>query len=127
MTPSEELALAEQSQPIHHEPTSFLRRHVFSVDHKVIAKQFLWAGLVFMAVGGLLAMQMRWHSATPPHPTSSNATRARPIRLPSGHSHANGSGLSCGVGKIARPPMNRSISPPWNVVARLQPQTKSTD
>jgi cytochrome c oxidase subunit 1 len=52
-------------QPIHPPPTSFWRRYLFSTDHKVIAKQFLWAGLVFMAVGGLLAMQMRWQWAFP--------------------------------------------------------------
>ena len=35
-------------QPIHPPPTSLLRRYVFSTDHKVIAKQFLWAGLLFL-------------------------------------------------------------------------------
>ena len=29
-------------QHIHPEPTSFIRKYVFSTDHKVIAKQFLW-------------------------------------------------------------------------------------
>jgi cytochrome c oxidase subunit 1 len=50
-------------QPIHPPPTSFLRRYVFSTDHKVIAKQFLWAGLLFLAFGGLLAMLIRWQWA----------------------------------------------------------------
>jgi cytochrome c oxidase subunit I len=35
--------LYEAAQPIHHEPTSFWRKHVFSIDHKVIGRQFLWA------------------------------------------------------------------------------------
>ena len=52
-------------QPVHPEPTSFWRKYVFSTDHKVIAKQFLWSGLVFLVVGGLLAMQMRWQWAYP--------------------------------------------------------------
>ena len=52
-------------QPIHPPPRSFLRRHVFSTDHKVIAKQFLWAGLLFLLFGGLLAMLIRWQWAFP--------------------------------------------------------------
>ena len=53
---------------VHPEPTSFLRRYIFSTDHKVIAKQFLWAGLVFLAVGGSLAMMIRWQWAFPGRP-----------------------------------------------------------
>ncbi len=52
-------------QPIHPEPTVFLRRYVFSTDHKMIAKQFLWAGLLFLLFGGLLAMLIRWQWAYP--------------------------------------------------------------
>ena len=52
-------------QPIHPEPTSFLRKYIFSTDHKVIAKQFIWAGLVFLAIGGILAMAIRWQWAYP--------------------------------------------------------------
>jgi cytochrome c oxidase subunit I len=52
-------------QPIHAPPTSFLRRYVFSTDHKVIARQFLWAGLLLLAFGGILAMLIRWQWAFP--------------------------------------------------------------
>src|SRR5689334_10064138 len=52
-------------QHIHPEPTSFIRKYIFSTDHKVIAKQFLWAGLVFLLFGGLLAMMIRWQWAFP--------------------------------------------------------------
>jgi cytochrome c oxidase subunit 1 len=38
---------------------------VFSRDHKVIGKQFLWLGLVFLAVAGFLAMLIRWQLANP--------------------------------------------------------------
>ncbi|MCZ6596336.1 MAG: cbb3-type cytochrome c oxidase subunit I [Planctomycetota bacterium] len=48
----------------HHE-LGFLRRYVFSTDHKVIGKQFLFTGLFFMVLGGLLAMAMRWQLAYP--------------------------------------------------------------
>ncbi len=52
-------------QPIHAAPTSFIKKHIFSTDHKVIAKQFLWAGLLFLALGGFLAMLIRWQWAFP--------------------------------------------------------------
>ncbi len=52
-------------QHIHPEPKSFLRRYVFSTDHKVIARQFLWAGLLFLLIGGLLAMMIRWQWGFP--------------------------------------------------------------
>ena len=52
-------------QHIHPEPTSFVRKWLFSTDHKVIAKQFLWAGLLFLAFGGVLAMLIRWQWAFP--------------------------------------------------------------
>jgi cytochrome c oxidase subunit I len=55
-------------QPIHPAPTSFIRKYVFSTDHKVIAKQFLWAGLLFLALGGMLAMMIRWQWAYPGQP-----------------------------------------------------------
>ncbi|MCB9896873.1 MAG: cbb3-type cytochrome c oxidase subunit I [Planctomycetes bacterium] len=53
---------------IHPEPTSFLRKHVFSVDHKVIAKQFMWFGLFWLLIGGIMAMLIRWQLAYPGTP-----------------------------------------------------------
>jgi cytochrome c oxidase subunit I len=41
---------------------------IFSRDHKVIARQFLWLGLGFLLVGGLMAMVMRWSLAYPGRP-----------------------------------------------------------
>ena len=55
-------------QAIHKEPKSFVWKYVFSIDHKVIAKQFLWTGLLFMLVGGTLAMLIRWQWAYPSQP-----------------------------------------------------------
>jgi cytochrome c oxidase subunit 1 len=52
-------------QHIHPEPTNFLWKYVFTIDHKVIAKQFLFTGLTFLAVGGTLAMMIRWQWAYP--------------------------------------------------------------
>ena len=52
-------------QHIHPPPKSFIWRYVFSIDHKYIAKQFLFTGLTFLAVGGTLAMMIRWQWAFP--------------------------------------------------------------
>jgi cytochrome c oxidase subunit 1 len=48
----------------HHE-LGFLRRYVFSTDHKVIGMQFMFTGLVFFLIGGLMAMAIRWQLAWP--------------------------------------------------------------
>ena len=50
---------------IHPEPTSFWKRSVFTVDHKKIAKQFMWFGLFWLAIGGMMAMMIRWQLAYP--------------------------------------------------------------
>ncbi len=49
----------------HSAPRSWLRRYLFSTDHKVIGLQFLFSSLIWMAVGGLLAMAIRWQMAWP--------------------------------------------------------------
>ncbi|MBI2933825.1 MAG: cbb3-type cytochrome c oxidase subunit I, partial [Planctomycetes bacterium] len=46
----------------------FLRRYVFSLDHKVIGLQYLFTGLGFFLLAGLLAMWMRWQLAYPWEP-----------------------------------------------------------
>jgi cytochrome c oxidase subunit 1 len=65
-----EEALTMELQPIHPPPTSFWRRYLFSTDHKVIGRQFLWAGLLFLLLGGVLAMLIRWQWAYPESPGS---------------------------------------------------------
>ncbi|WZO95965.1 cbb3-type cytochrome c oxidase subunit I [Isosphaeraceae bacterium EP7] len=50
---------------IHAQPTNFLRRYVFSEDHKVIGIQFLFSSLIFFVLGGLMAMAIRWQLAWP--------------------------------------------------------------
>ena len=44
---------------------SFLRKYIFSTDHKVIGIQFLFTSLVMLLFGGLLAMLIRWQLAWP--------------------------------------------------------------
>jgi cytochrome c oxidase subunit 1 len=48
-----------------HQRRSFLKRYVFSTDHKTIGIQFLLSSLVWFAVGGFLALAMRWQLAWP--------------------------------------------------------------
>jgi cytochrome c oxidase subunit 1 len=68
----EEVASAEgqngEQDEIPPAPSGFLRRYVFSIDHKVIGRQFLFLGLGFLAIGGLMAMLIRWQLARPGAP-----------------------------------------------------------
>ena len=52
-------------QHAHPVPKTFLGKYIFSFDHKVIAKQFLWSGLFFLGVGGIMALLIRWTLAYP--------------------------------------------------------------
>jgi len=45
----------------HTAPTSFIRKHVFSLDHKVIGKQYYGLALVAVFVGMVLSWLMRIH------------------------------------------------------------------
>src|SRR5712664_1557197 len=53
-----------------HPQIGFVRRYIFSTDHKIIGIQFLFSGLIFLLIGGLLAMlvriQLGWPHATIP-------------------------------------------------------------
>src|SRR3954469_11817141 len=51
-----------------HEELGFIKKYIFSADHKIIGIQFLFMGLFFMVVGGLLAMLIRWQLAWPSDP-----------------------------------------------------------
>jgi len=53
---------------VHHEELGFLRTYVFSTDHKMIGRQFLFLGLVMMFFAGVMAMLMRWELAWPETP-----------------------------------------------------------
>src|SRR3954467_11691709 len=49
----------------HHAPQGFIRRYVFSCDHKVIAMQYLFTGLFMAMAGGFLAYVIRHQLAFP--------------------------------------------------------------
>ena len=48
-----------------HAPRGFLRRYVFSTDHKVIGLQYLFTAMVMALVGGTLAAMIRYQLAWP--------------------------------------------------------------
>src|SRR6266699_3789695 len=52
----------------HAPPQGFLRKHVFSLDHKVIGKQYLDLALVAVCTGMVLSWLMRFHLAWPETP-----------------------------------------------------------
>ena len=54
-----------QAVHVHHEELGFWRTYVFSTDHKMIGRQFLFLGLFMMILGGLLALMLRWQLAWP--------------------------------------------------------------
>ena len=49
----------------HAPPKSFVGKYLFSTDHKIIGIQFLFSSLIWFAVGGLLALAVRWQLAWP--------------------------------------------------------------
>ncbi len=57
--------VAAHAAHAHHEEPGFWRKYVFSTDHKMIGRQFLFLGLFMLVVGGLLAMMIRWELAWP--------------------------------------------------------------
>ena len=65
MTPPAEMTAHTAHAPEAEEKKSFVRKYVFSIDHKVIGKQFLFSSLLFFVVGGLLALLMRTQLAWP--------------------------------------------------------------
>ncbi|MEX2215691.1 MAG: cbb3-type cytochrome c oxidase subunit I [Phycisphaeraceae bacterium] len=48
-----------------HGPQTFWLKYVFSTDHKIIGIQFLFTSLLFVIVGGLLALGVRYELAWP--------------------------------------------------------------
>jgi len=63
---SEATATQKHEAHAHHE--SFIRKYIFSTDHKMIGKQFLLLGLLMLLLGGGLALLIRWQLAYPEKP-----------------------------------------------------------
>ena len=53
---------------VEHHREGFVRHYIFSLDHKMIGRQFLFGGLFMLIIGGLLAMMVRWQLGFPETP-----------------------------------------------------------
>src|ERR1044072_4905697 len=58
---------AHEAHAHHHEP-SFMRKYIFSTDHKAIGIQYGITALFFLLFGYLLLAGIRWQIANPNHP-----------------------------------------------------------
>ncbi len=59
---------AVSARHVHVDDRPFIRKYIFSTDHKIIGIQFLFLSLGFLLIGGLLAMTMRWQLGFPGRP-----------------------------------------------------------
>jgi heme/copper-type cytochrome/quinol oxidase subunit 1 len=81
----------------HHHEIPWLKKYLFSTDHKTIGIQFLFLGLTFFVIGGLLAMLIRWQlawpsdgwidAAHPGHPVPILGKLLWPVKGPDGAIH----------------------------------------
>src|SRR5258707_8915811 len=62
---SDTVAVAAHVSHGHHQELSFVKKYIFSLDHKMIGRQFLFMGLFMIVIGVLLAMLVRWGLALP--------------------------------------------------------------
>ena len=51
-----------------HHDLGFVRTYIFSTDHKMIGRQFLFLGLFMLMIGGFMAMLIRWELGWPETP-----------------------------------------------------------
>ena len=62
--------MSESSAATHagHHREGFVKHYFFSLDHKMIGRQFLFTGMFMLVIGGLLAMMVRWQLGYPEEP-----------------------------------------------------------
>jgi cytochrome c oxidase subunit 1 len=53
------MSVSHSPAAAHHPELSFLRKYIFSEDHKVIGIQFLISSIIFLMLGGFLALMVR--------------------------------------------------------------------
>jgi len=58
-------AASAHATEVHHGEIGIWRTYIFSTDHKMIGRQYLFLGLFMALVGGFLAYVMRWQLAFP--------------------------------------------------------------
>ncbi|HEX7050000.1 MAG TPA: cbb3-type cytochrome c oxidase subunit I [Longimicrobiales bacterium] len=76
-------AVQHTAHALHHDDRSFIRKYIFSTDHKIIGIQFLFMSLLFLIIGGLLAMLIRWQLGWPGQPLPGGAALGE-TRMPGG-------------------------------------------
>ena len=67
-TTEQEMVHAADGGPDDHHELPWIRQYVFSTDHKLIAKQFMFVSFFFLVVGAALAGMMRWQLGFPGQP-----------------------------------------------------------
>ncbi|MGH6628840.1 MAG: cbb3-type cytochrome c oxidase subunit I, partial [Burkholderiales bacterium] len=58
-------SVAQEQTHAHAAPTGFIRKYIFSLDHKVIGLQYYFLALVAVFVGMFLSLLMRIHLVWP--------------------------------------------------------------
>ena len=59
----EAAAVQTETHTEHHEEPSFLYKYILPVDHKMIAKQYMFTGLIMAVIGGYFAYVFRMQLA----------------------------------------------------------------
>src|ERR1019366_6809329 len=75
---------AHAHEDAHHYELSFLRKYIFSMDHKVIGIQYAITGMLFLLFGFTLMMLMRFQMAFPGRPIPFIGDMFGPDRAPGG-------------------------------------------
>src|SRR5882762_9265185 len=73
-----------ESHTLPQPPQGFVRKWIFSTDHKVIGLQYMFTALVFLLLGASLAMLIRWQLGYPGKALPGMGTLA-PAGMPGGH------------------------------------------
>ena len=96
-----EAATAEHESHSDHHELGFVKTYIFSTDHKMIGRQFMFASILMLIVGGLLAMMIRWQLAWPESAVPFTSWISEPFMYPADEDSAAGAieGLSETLGK----------------------------
>ena len=57
--------MSSHAHPVPHQPTGFISKYIFSLDHKVIGIQYLMLAMTAVVIGVILSVIMRFHLAWP--------------------------------------------------------------
>jgi cytochrome c oxidase subunit 1 len=58
--------MSESHAAVHgHHELGFIRKYIFSTDHKIIGLQYMITAMAMAIIGGLLSMLMRYQLAWP--------------------------------------------------------------